>query len=368
VVLIGTRSSKSKKMKHICRIFRVCATWSERRHTTASMCFPEDHSRVCNTINLYYQRTMSAQKPCLTVSPRKKREGGTDGATRGDDQQQHETTFDDLASMDAASYLSRVREQARRLPEVFESEPAAPKPKRPKQEGNDHVITGSAASLHFLVSSPKTQAPPSSQHVPAGGVQWVEQTLANFSQLRLYLEQCQNQGVGRDKSNRVPVPTMKDRVGWYTFCVGSDAAAGNVGGYYDDDDGNNEATDRDIPAWKQKLPSNGHAATTGLLLQLDQVMVRRILGHLTYYCETSNTNIILPQHASWLYALMARLERPIHRDDAVSLYSLLKSLTSKRANIAAANRNEIATLNVLIAVVGIYFEQGGGYANVMEVK
>jgi len=97
-------------------------------------------------------------------------------------------------------------------------------------------------------------------------------------------------------------------------------------------------------------------------------MVRRILGHLTYYCETSNASRLLPRHAFWLYALMARLERPIHRDDAVSLYSLLKSLTSKRANIAATNRNEIATFNVLIAVVGIYFEQGGGYANVMEVE
>ena len=264
---------------------------------------------------------MSHQKPCLAIPEqrRRKRDDG-DGDDGGDDDGTT-TNFDDIDSLDATSYLSRVMEQARRLPEVFESsEPAAAaaaarsplsssssSSRKKFKRGDDtaEVITGSAASLHFLVSSSSAiQPPPTTQHLPAGGLQWVERTMASFSDLRSYLEQCHDQGVGRDKSQRIPVPPMKDRMGWYSFCVGPDAAAGNVGGYYDDDD--DKASDKDSdgdagkdpkdkethrPAWKRNgpPPSGGYTPTVSLVLQLDQVMVRRVLGHLThYYCCDSN--------------------------------------------------------------------------------
>jgi hypothetical protein len=53
------------------------------------------------------------------------------------------------------------------------------------------------------------------------------------------------------------------------------------------------------------------------------------------------------------------------------LYGLLKKLTQERAENKAATdqeRIDLSRTNVLIVIVGIYFEQGGGYANVMAVK
>jgi gem associated protein 2 len=107
-------------------------------------------------------------------------------------------------------------------------------------------------------------------------------------------------------------------------------------------------------------------------------MVRRVLGHLTHYVVKGFA--VTGQRAKWIYALLARLECPIHRDDAVTLYSLLKRLTVAReqieftdndtlsTTIPSFNADCLASINLLIAIVGIYFEQGGGYANLMEVK
>ena len=327
---------------------------------------------------------MSQQKPCLEVPPLRRRKRDNDAVDDSVGDSPLVMAFDDIESMDAASYLSRVRAQARRLPEISKASPVQPTTKRMKRS-DDEVITGSAASLHYMLSSCSSssatngsgiQPPPSLQHIPANANQWVDQTMASFSRLRRYLEQCQSQGVGRDKSQRILVPSMKDSRGWCTFCVGE--------GSDDDNDKDDNTNNGDgAPAWRTNLPAHGYTPTVSLLLQLDQVMVRRVLGHLTdQFCEyhqkrrapASRPDGLEPMHErllSWLYALTARLERPIHRDDAVTLYTLLKTLTAaRRATLPTTllNRRKLAILNVLIVVVGIYLEQGGGYANVMEVK
>ena len=307
---------------------------------------------------------MSLQKPCLPVSHGRRRK-------RDDDETTTDNLFDDIDALDAATYLRRVQEQARRLPEVFESSSEKPPEKKrcTVPGGSDHqrVTIGSAASLQCLLVLSGIEPPPTAGHAP--DARWVDQTcLASFSRLRDYLEQCRGQGVG-GREGRVPVPPMKDRSGWYVFCVGPDNAAAASSG---DAVGGGDGDDREAPAWRQNVPVSGYAPTVSLLLQLDQVMVRRVLGHLTHYCCRGDDSgrTIIQQLAPWLYALLARLEQPIHRDDAVTLYSLLKALGSARASTTAAEeyQREIAALNVLIAVVGIYFEQGGGYADLMEVK
>ena len=327
---------------------------------------------------------MSQQKPCLEVPSLRRRKRDNDAVDDSVGDSPLVMAFDDIESMDAASYLSRVRAQARRLPEISKASPVQPTTKRMKRS-DDEVITGSAASLHYMLSSCSSssatngsgiQPPPSLQQIPANANQWVDQTMASFSRLRRYLEQCQSQGVGRDKSQRILVPSMKDSRGWCTFCVGE--------GSDDDNDKDDNTNNGDgAPAWRTNLPAHGYTPTVSLLLQLDQVMVRRVLGHLTdQFCEyhqkrrapASRPDGLEPMHErllSWLYALTARLERPIHRDDAVTLYTLLKTLTAaRRATLPTTllNRRKLAILNVLIVVVGIYLEQGGGYANVMEVK
>jgi len=334
---------------------------------------------------------MSQQQPCLPVAKRRRRAGVEDAAGP--------IGFDDVQGMDASEYLSRVVRQASELPETFSSlssngddEPVT----RSRIRRERHVpIDGLGSSLAYLVSGRAAiQPPPSPAHLPADPEVWVDRTLETFSRLREYLERCANNGVGgKDADSRVPVPPMKDRPGWHIFAVGADGARGNEGSYFEDDgdevaepknEENGSADGRQLqeepqePAWRKNLPLRGYSPDVSLLLQLDQVMVRRVLGHLSHYVRNgwSPANA---QRSAWIYALLARLERPIHRDDASVLYGLLKSLCQFRGGMklqssegdsvdVASARTDLARVNVLIAVIGIYFEQGGGFAGVMTVK
>ena len=315
-----------------------------------------------------------SQQPCLPV-PKKRRRGKLD--------------FGNIEQMDASDYLSLVVEQARRLPEVVSAKD--PTDKEAKRKGFI-PIEGSAASLAYLTSArTSTCPPPSVEYLPKNTKQWLDETLDTFSRLRDYLERCRDMGIGGKSANRVPVPPMKDRSAWHIFCVGIDAAQGNDGAYYQDDDNDddgcdeeNSVDDNDNPPWRENLPSDGYEPSVSLLLQFDQVMVRRVLSHLVYYVA-SGWSPATPARARWLYGLLARLEKPIHRDDASVLYKLLKRLSHQRAELKVSTRDDgrgtagngssqdavqirLARINVLIAIVGIYFEQGGGVSGVMTVK
>ena len=291
-----------------------------------------------------------SQQPCLPVPLRRKRE---DGST---------VDFSNIESMDAMEYMAAVVQQANALPDVFVAEASTEEPGR-----TVHVaIDGSAASLSYLVSTQTSIVPPpTAEHAPPSRA-WVDTTLSNFSQLRSYLDRCHKEGVGGKGVERMALPSLRDRSGWHIFCVGVDEAQGNVGSYFDEDDESDDGDDDPASQWRQDVPRDGHDPSVRLLLQMDQVMIRRVLSHLAHYIQ-DGWSPSSKQRSTWLYALLARLERPIHRDDAAILYGLLKDLTLARARleVSETNRDELARLNTLIALIGLYFEQGGGTNNVM---
>ncbi|GKY95384.1 hypothetical protein MPSEU_000500000 [Mayamaea pseudoterrestris] len=290
----------------------------------------------------------------------------------------------DIQALDASAYLAMVVHESRHLPDIFLSDPEpdfASKSKTVSKSRNMAPIDGSAASLMYLVSDRTTvRAPPTADHLPKHTDKWVDQTTLNFSALRDHLETWHEQGIGGKDTDRLPLPTMNDRPGWHIFCVGIDDARGNEGSYFDDDhatgktmlgladDAENIAAleGDDTPYWKRHLPSQGYTPTTSLLLQMDQVLVRRVLSHLIHYVREGWT-ITNSQRSTWIYALLARLELPIHREDAALLFGLLKSLAQTRGIMdAVKDREKLARVNVLITVVGIYFEQGGGVGALMR--
>jgi hypothetical protein len=231
-----------------------------------------------------------AQQPCLPLSRRRKRDNGA------------EQGFDDIQLMDATSYLGRVVSEANRLPEIFVASTDSRGPTKRK----DHIpIEGSAASLLYLTSEHAAiHPPPTARHVPEGTA-WVDQTLDTFSRLRLYLEQCKSHGVGGKEANRISVPPLKDRPSWHIFCVGP-----NLGSGFDHSDDDNETAsklDEDKEPWEEALPPQGYSPTVSLLLQMDQVMIRRVLGNLVYYVR-EGWSATCSQRAAWIYALLARLE------------------------------------------------------------
>ena len=331
--------------------------------------------------------------PCLPVVHRKKRkrndnvsngvapdDGPSDGEEKEfghDDDDDDVETFDDIETMDAAEYLSRVVHQAKKLPEVFVAPASDDTDSIPERHRNYVAIDGSAASLSYLVSARASLTrPPSAAYLPEQPSEWWEVTLANFERLRDYLEECRLKGIGGKLTDRTAFPPMKDRAGWHMFCVGSDEANGNSNAYFGDDYseveksenspivGNNEAAE-DIPEWQKDIPARGHAPSVRLLAQMDQVLVRRVLSHLTYY--TRQGWELTAQQSAWIYALLARLEKPVHRDDASTLFGMLKVLTLSRSKLdMTRNRKDLARLNVLIALIGVYFEQGANTVMTVE--
>ena len=336
-------------------------------------------------------------QPCLPVPRRRKRRSDDDGS--GD----NDADFQNVESMDAMEYLAAVVQQAKGLPDVFEAKAGqddnnnnnstsdTTKEHGSKSRRNHVPIEGSAASMSYLLSGRTAIVPPpSSGHLPNNTRVWVDGCLANFIELRQYMDKCSQAGVGGKGTVRIAVPPMKDRPGWHIFCVGQDEARGNDGGFFDDDDDDDdddEGKDLDdigndngesgtamaspdaktgnaVPAWRQGLPPNGHAPSVQLLSQLDQVMVRSVLSHLCYYV-TEGWSAYSAQRHAWIYALLARIERPIHRDHMAMLYGTLKELTKARAGLDPSQREELARVNLLVVVIGLHFEQGGGYQNIM---
>ena len=324
----------------------------------------------------FHQLFCTMSQPCFRVSRRKQRKQNVRPNSSVD--------FSNLSTMDASNYLAMVSEQANSMPEVFvaadsptegcrsrdniedstNQELVSPLSGR-KPYHPDAAIFGSAASLSYLVSSRASlTAPPSNDHLPRNSI-WIEKTIANFERLRHYLDRCKAGGVGGKQNCRAPVPPMKDRRGWHVFCVGEDEASGNVGSNYDDyvDKDTNGSLGIDanvqVPNWRQSVPKNGHLPLIPLLLQMDQVMVRRVLSHLTHYVREGWSSVSV-QRSAWIYSLLARLEKPIHRDDAAVLFGLLKVLTRVRATVRVVDedRSDLARLNVMIVLITIYFEQG----------
>jgi survival of motor neuron protein-interacting protein 1 len=305
-------------------------------------------------------------------------------------------SFDD-ETMDASEYLSRVSQQAKNMPDIFtdKSTTNQSSTKNIKQTQDCKIvpIDGCAASISYMLKRSTLTPPPSVYHLPSTDniPEWTKTVISNFERLRYYLERCKEQGIGGKQTDRLPLPPMKDRPSWHIFCVGIDEANGNIDAYYgeeeeeeeDDDeckDNNNNNWNQqsntgcegekvndtdtdDIPLWKRNLPDGGHPPNVRLLLQMDQVMIRRILSHLTHFVHLG-WSVGTGRRSEWIYALLARLEKPIHRDDASVLFGLLKDLTLVRSKINDFEDETsfacLAKLNVLITLVGLYFEQANG--------
>ncbi len=332
------------------------------------------------------QPTMS--HPCLSASSTFRRKGDNSGNDeKSPANKRTRIAFDAIESMDASDYLSGVMREAKAMPDIFVADAYTTASHdesvtTTSAQRNRVPIDGSAASLSYLLSKRSSIIPPPSvQHLPntKTPTEWAESVVSNFERLRAYLERSKAKGFGGKQTARKPLPTMKDRPSWHVFCVGVDEARGNTGAYFADDydvttttgEKNKEDDDKaeEMPAWKTNLPENGYEPGVCLLLQMDQVMTRRVLSHLAYYV-TFGWSITSGRRAEWIYALLARLEKPVHRDDAAVLFGLLKNLTVARSKINSTetNRCNLAKLNVLIVIVGVYFEQGGSLHKIMACE
>jgi survival of motor neuron protein-interacting protein 1 len=70
--------------------------------------------------------------------------------------------------------------------------------------------------------------------------------------------------------------------------------------------------------------------------------------------------------AQWLFALAARLEKPLHADLAAAFRGLLRHCAALRAGLGGGGDPLLARLNVLIVVAGAYFGQDERMSRVVD--
>lgn len=302
---------------------------------------------------------MSQQQPCLPVplvsTTKRKRDDNMNDPSS--------IVFEHhVNEMNAAEYLQRVAQQARSISDdtlIATPSVVAHRKSSSSLLRQPMIVDGSAASMHYLLSH-HTQIAPPSIHIrrqPHDEAAWIQQTLDTFTQLRDYLFSCQHDhGVG-GKEHRLlaAVPPMKDAAGWIEFCTGIQLleSEDDVEQHPDKNKSSNSA-----PSWREILPTEGyHAPTVQLLCQLDQVMIRRVLAHLTGAITTTTTTTATHQQLyMWLYALLARLETPVHGQDAATLRKLVIAVAARRAR-ETNHDDSTATMNLVLVVAGLYFGQ-----------
>lgn len=207
-------------------------------------------------------------------------------------------------------FVRRMRRESRQLGDVFLME----------GEREDSRRRSTEADL------PRTP-----DAVPAA---WARSVLADFSDLRRSLEEKGALGVGGKHGPRMAVPRLKDSRGWHRFCFGETEAFP-------------ESEDEEDSLWP--VHDRGTAPSVRLLLQFDFVMTQKLVALHAGWLESTTLS---RNRALWLYALLARLHKPLHRDTCAVLRQLVKRLLALRATTEDA-----AALMALLVLAGRYFDQ-----------
>jgi hypothetical protein len=246
---------------------------------------------------------------------------------------------------------------------------------------------------------------------------------------------------------RVVVPALKARDHWFVFCFGREAyqlwcERAGCRSIFDPEEAEEEAAEESVGAIAaaavveevEEEEEEGTAAvasfdpaasapclapSTALLLQMDHVMAQRVLKHLDEWLAQAarsdtagfcvspvDTEFNLRQceylyssyyySCQWTYALLARIERPLHKDSSAVIRALCRTGVALRflaveyclrlrtgsrggaeggevvvspaagaeeSDSAAAAQHYlsklVSMLNTLILVCGVYFGQGG---------
>lgn len=241
---------------------------------------------------------------------------------------------------DVQEYLWRVRIEAEGIPDVVVADVD---PRR-----FDSQQTANMPSIPELAAVDERLQP---------SVEWKRELLADFAELRQLIVRWE--AIGPPKTEvlrggelptvvaRTNVPRMSDEDGWGVFFFGKASASDSQEG----SDGSENAGRRD-----------GTAPHLRLLLQFDQVLTRRLLEYHAGWLDSVES--LSRARAVWVYALLARLDKPVHAEVAATIRQLLRRCWQLRNELGAqwgdgdsARELRLKTLNVLITVTGEFFEQ-----------
>ncbi|TMW55935.1 hypothetical protein Poli38472_008583 [Pythium oligandrum] len=242
-----------------------------------------------------------------------------------------------LPPADVQEYLWRVRIEAEGIPNVVVSD-VDPRQYDTKQTAN-------------------MPAMPDLRHVSNNALlptdEWKENLLADFAELRQLIARWQELGPPENEPSlednavlkralRTAVPRMNDEDGWRTFFFGKAPVSPNT-------PASPGAGDDEMNG------SFGTPPHLRLLLQFDQVLTRRLLTYHTEWLET--TEAVSRARAAWIYALLARLDKPVHAEVAAMIRQLLRRCWQLRNDLQDTTDTLLKPLNILISITGDFFGQ-----------
>ena len=111
--------------------------------------------------------------------------------------------------------------------------------------------------------------------------------------------------------------------------------------------------------------------SSSLLLQFDQVLTKKLITFFESWIEEPKGKTYLLDGVMWIFALLARLEKPLCQDSCATLHNLYRYSCKIRFDLASDpnffdkiksdsscdERNTLAKLNIVIVICGRYFGQ-----------
>ena len=280
----------------------------------------------------------------------------------------------DISNMSAEEYISWVRDQAASLPDVTRADVDLSLYSTSRTNCIPFVEDAYLCSEDMLPSE-----------------DWENDCVKDFSDLRLYITSLSEDDVIRER--KVAVPQLKDKNAWNKFCFGVEYIEAEVSSdsfskkfLLNDDiqlkkkllltqvldcasDDGNKSDDSDDGRSEENAIGRAISSTLwhglanvspslSLMLQMDHVMTQRVLKYQVEWLESEC--ILTSQRTFWIYALLSRIEKPLHKD-AVFLIRKLYKNCSKLRSLIKEDDVSLPDLNLLITITGIYFGQRNLY-------
>ncbi|XP_046656873.1 gem-associated protein 2-like [Daphnia pulicaria] len=105
---------------------------------------------------------------------------------------------------------------------------------------------------------------------------------------------------------------------------------------------------------EDEKPCAGTPPMLPIILSLNQFMVETLLEYNVQWLEETN---FTQQRGQWLYALLAKLEKPLKPEMCSLIRTLARLCSTFRVQLASVDDPLLAQLNLFICLVGRYFDQ-----------
>nr|XP_020662894.1 gem-associated protein 2 isoform X1 [Pogona vitticeps] len=221
-------------------------------------------------------------------------------------------------------YLKRVQIEAAKCPDVVVAQ-IDPKKLKKKQTVN--------ISLSGCQPAPEGYSPT---------MKWQRQQVAHFSAIRQSVNKHRNHWKSQQLDSNVAIPRPEDEEGWKKFCLGEKLYLDTT--VQEPSDGNNGIDYVQI----------GFPPLLSIVSRMNQATVTSVLEYLTNWLVEKE---FTPGLGRWLYALLACLEKPLLPE----AHSLIRQLARRCSEVRVLEENKseekVSALNLLICLVGRYFDQ-----------